>query len=195
MIAQRYSGIAIILHWMIAVAIICQLGLGLYMTRLGDSQIERKFWLFQFHKSVGMTVLGLSLVRLFWRLVHRPPAPPMGQPKWEHIVARLLHLGFYVFMIGMPITGWIIVSTSPFNIPTVLFGVIPWPDLPIIGGLADKALISTDATSVHAISGYIMIGAVGLHIAAALKHQVVNKDEVLWRMLPLPFLGSKRRIQ
>ncbi len=188
---KRYSTVAIMLHWAIAIAIIGQIALGLYMTRLGDSQIERKFWLFQFHKSVGITVLFLSLARLVWRLLHRPPPPPAGQPRWERLAARLSHLAFYGFIIGMPLTGWVIVSTSPYDIPTYLYGVLHWPDLPMLGGLPNKAAISNEFSEIHDIAAYVLIGTVVLHVAAALKHHVWNGDEVLWRMIPLRALKPK----
>ncbi len=193
MISRRYSLVAIVLHWAIAIAILGQIALGLYMTRLTDQQINLKFTLFQFHKSVGITILVLTLARLVWRLLHRPPPPPVGQPAWERRAAQASHIAFYGFMIGLPLTGWIIVSTSPLDIPTVLFGVIPLPDLPGLNTLSNAAGISARFAEIHAVAAYILLATVVLHVAAALKHHTIDRDEVLWRMLPLPLLRQRIR--
>lgn len=188
MVSSRYSLVAIILHWTIALAILSQIALGLYMTRLGNAEINFKFALYQFHKSVGITILALTVARLIWRGLHRPPAPPAGQPVWAQRIAHLTHGLFYVLMIGLPLTGWVVVSTSPLDIPTVLFGVVPLPDLPGLNGLSNAASLSTQFEKIHAIAAYLLLATVILHIAAALKHQIIDRDEVLWRMLPLPIV-------
>jgi cytochrome b561 len=190
---KRYSNVAVGLHWLIALAIITLLTLGLVMTSLGNDEISLKFKLYQLHKSIGITVLSLSLLRLLWRLAHRPPPAPPNQPAWERRAAKFLHIAFYCFMLGMPLTGWAIVSTSAFNIPTVLYGVIPWPDLPYLGTLHNKAAANDVFENIHSYAAYVLIGAVVLHVAAALKHHFLNRDLVLWRMLPARFL--RRHLQ
>lgn len=191
MISRRYTGVAIILHWVIAVAILGQISLGLYMTRLGNSQIGLKFALYQFHKSVGISILALTLARLVWRLLHKPPPASAGQPAWERRAAHATHLAFYAFMIGLPLTGWIIVSSTPLDIPTVLFGVVPLPNLPGLNTLSDSAGISATFADIHAVAAYFLLATVVLHIAAALKHHMIDRDEVLWRMLPLPAIRRR----
>jgi len=130
----RYTTVAIVIHWLIAAALIFQIILG---WRMGDGpKGPTTYALFQLHKSIGITILLLSLARLAWRLFNTPPAPPEGQPKWEQVASKLVHIGFYVIMIGLPLTGWILVSASRVLIPTLLFGTMPWPHIPGLPELA-----------------------------------------------------------
>lgn len=180
---SRYSTVAIILHWLIAAAIVFQIVLAWRM----DGKTPEGFALIQLHKSVGITVLLLSLARLAWRLTHRPPALPAGMAAWEKLLAHVAHVGLYVIMIGMPITGWIMVSTSRFQVPTVLYGAIPWPHVPGLGHLAEPAKSAWNAVGhngheILAWGAYILIA---LHVAGALKHQLFSRDEpVLAHMAP-----------
>ncbi|CAN7416947.1 YceI family protein [Phenylobacterium sp. LjRoot225] len=180
----RYAAGAILLHWLIAALIVLQVVLA---TRMEDARTPATFALFQLHKSVGITVLLLSLVRLAWRLVHPPPPLPATLAPWERRLAHWTHVGLYVVMLGMPLTGWIMVSTSRIAIPTLLYGQVPWPMIP---GLPD---LSAPAKAVwHEVgeTGHKLIirGAfvlVALHVAGALKHQLFRGDEpVLARMAP-----------
>lgn len=179
----RYSTVAIVLHWLIAAAIVFQIILAWRM----DGKTPEGFALVQLHKSVGITVLALSLARLAWRLTHRPPALPAGMAAWEKLLAHVAHVGLYVIMIGMPITGWIMVSTSRFQVPTVLYGAIPWPHVPGLGHLADPAKSAWNGFGhtgheVLAWGAYVLIA---LHVAGALKHQLFSRDEpVLAHMAP-----------
>jgi polyisoprenoid-binding protein YceI/cytochrome b561 len=142
--------------------------------------------IFQLHKSIGITILLLSLARLAWRLFNPPPPHPATQPRWETIASHVVHVAFYVIMIGLPVTGWIIVSTSKLAIPTVLYGAIPWPHIP---GLPELA-----AGPKHA---WHQVGEIGhgllvkttylllaLHLGAVAKHQILDRDEVLGHMAP-----------
>src|SRR4051812_11315537 len=99
----------------------------------------KTFAVIQLHKSIGITILLLSLVRLGWRLANRPPPLPAAMPRWERLLAAVTHVGFYLIMIAMPLTGWLMVSTSRFVLPTLLYGVVHWPDIPGVGGLAPDA--------------------------------------------------------
>ena len=129
---QRYSSVAVLLHWAIALALGFQLALGFSMPK-----DERGFELFQLHKSVGITILLLTLARLAWRLTHRPP--PAVEGGFQGFLAKAVHTLLYGFMIGMPLTGWAVVSTSRIEIPTVFWGAIPWPHLPLPGSVHDAA--------------------------------------------------------
>lgn len=174
----RYSAVAIVLHWLIALAIVTLVVIGIVMTGLPDTELTRKFTLYQWHKSLGITVLLLSLLRLAWRLTHRPPPLPDTLKPWERLAARATHIGFYVLIIVIPLLGWAMVSASPYNIPTVLYGEIPWPHLPV----PKSAFEAFKAGHV-----WLAFGAVALlvlHVAAALKHHYILKDDVLARMLP-----------
>lgn len=181
--SARYSTVAIILHWLIAAAIVFQLMLGWKMEDLKGPQ---GYSAIQLHKSIGITILLLSLARLGWRLGHRAPPSPPGSPAWETFAAKAVHFALYVVMIGMPLSGWIMVSASRIEIPTILYGVLPWPHLPGLPDLAagQKEAVEGAAGLVHY---FVALGAVGLlllHLGAVFKHQFVDKDEVLSHMAP-----------
>ncbi|MEN3975264.1 cytochrome b [Emcibacter sp. SYSU 3D8] len=184
----RYSAVAITLHWLIALAVGALVVLGIVMTGLPDAELARKFALYQWHKSIGITVLLLSLLRLAWRLTHRaPPLPPTLKP-WERIAARATHIGFYGLIILIPLLGWAMVSASPYNIPTVLYGQISWPHLPVPKSMFGAALAA------HVWLAFGAVALLVLHVAAALKHHFILKDDVLARMVPFlrPPQGEQR---
>lgn len=168
---QRYSSVAVLLHWTIALALGFQLALGFSMPKN-----ESGFALFQLHKSVGITILLLTLARLAWRLTHRPP--PAVEGGFQGFLAKAVHALLYVFMIGMPLTGWAVVSTSRIEVPTVFWGVIPWPHLPLPGGVHEAA------EETHEILAWIGVSLIVLHVAGALRHQFLLKDGLLRRIGP-----------
>ncbi|AAK25353.1 YceI family protein [Caulobacter vibrioides] len=180
----RYTTVAIVLHWLIAAAIIFQIILG---WRAEDGpKGPTTFALMQLHKSIGITILLLSLARLGWRLVNPAPPAPVGQPRWEQTASKIVHIGFYVIMIGLPLTGWILVSTSRTNLPTLLFGAIPWPHLPLLPELAagPKHLwheIGEIGHNVLVKTTYLLLA---LHLGAVAKHQILDKDAVFQNMAP-----------
>jgi polyisoprenoid-binding protein YceI/cytochrome b561 len=134
-----------------------------------------------------VTILFLSLIRLGWRLANPPPPEPAGLAAWERLLSQIVHWGFYVIMIGMPLTGWIMVSASKTQIPTLLFGVIPWPNIPGLAGLAPAAKRSWHSIGVngHGLLAYGAYALILLHVAGALKHQFFDRDApVLSRMAP-----------
>ncbi|PKU24247.1 cytochrome b [Telmatospirillum siberiense] len=179
----RYDGVAVFLHWLTAVAIIALLAMGLIMTDLPKGS-ALQFSMFQMHKSVGISVLVLTLLRLAWRLAHRPPALPDDMPAWEKAAAHAGHLVLYLLLLGLPFSGWALVSASPFNIPTVLFGVLAWPHLPILSTLADKKPVAEALEDLHSAAAWVLIALLVVHIGAALRHHFLLKDDVLRRMLP-----------
>lgn len=179
----RYSTVAVLLHWLIAALIVLQVVLAGRMEGPGTPE---RFAVFQLHKSIGITVLFLSLARLGWRLTHPPPPLPAAMAPWERALARWTHAAFYLVMLGMPLTGWIIVSSSRVAVPTLLYGVIPWPNLP---GLAELAPAAKKSWRLAGALGHGLIikfayGLVALHVAGALKHQVFGDAPVLARMVP-----------
>ena len=182
--STRYSTVAIVLHWLIALAIVLQVILA---GRMAGRPTPESFAVTQLHKSIGITILLLSLVRLGWRLMNPPPPLPTAMPRWETTLAKLTHIGFYVVMIGMPLTGWLMVSTSRIVLPTLLSGVVHWPDLPVVGGLAPAArkLWHEIGVNGHEVIAKLIYVLLALHVAGALKHQLLSKDEpVLARMAP-----------
>lgn len=180
--SARYNNIAVLLHWLIAAAIIFQLGLG---WRMGDEpKGAGAYALFQLHKSIGFSILFLSVFRVVWRLTHKAPELPNTMPQWEQWAAKLAHLAFYGIMLGLPLTGWLLVSASSTNIPTVLFGVVPFPHLPFIPTLAAdiKHQLHEFAEISHALLAVGTLALLLLHIGAVLKHQLMVKDTVFSHM-------------
>ena len=163
MSAQRYSAVAIILHWAIAFAILFNLVLGFWMHLTADSghATQAVFQAFQLHKSVGLSVLALSLVRLAWRLTHKPPPLPAAMPAWEAFAARATHWAFYLLMIAIPLTGWLYVSAGwsheqhrAFNVPTIYFGLFPVPHL---FGLGEQSLAARSATANASFTAHYLL--------------------------------------
>ena len=180
----RYTTVAIVIHWLIAAALIFQIILG---WRMGDGpKGPTTYALFQLHKSIGIAILLLSLFRLGWKLTHTSPPPPEGQPRWERIASHVVHGGFYVIMIGLPLTGWILVSTSRVPIPTLLFGTIPWPHIPGLPELAagPKHLWHEIGELGHGVLVKVTYLLLILHLGAVAKHQILDKDAVLGHMAP-----------
>ncbi|MEQ1809203.1 MAG: cytochrome b/b6 domain-containing protein [Terricaulis sp.] len=193
--AQRYTAVAIVLHWAIAVAILFMIPMGLWMhesAEHGDVS-ARLFSAYQLHKSIGLTVLALSLVRLGWRLMNPPPPMPAHMPGWERFIAVATHWAFYALMIGLPLSGWLYVSTgwsihdeAPLPVATHWFGLF---QVPALFGLNQADLgVREDAAeaalTAHAYLAYAALGLAALHVAAALKHQFFDRDEVLAHMVP-----------
>ncbi|HTK34672.1 MAG TPA: cytochrome b [Caulobacteraceae bacterium] len=180
---------AIVLHWTIAALILGNLYLGL---SYANAHGLAKFNLLQLHKSIGFTVLGLSLLRLATRLLRRPPPYPDSMKPWEKLAASAVHWGFYVIMIGLPLTGWVIVSASPTNIPTLLFKTVPVPHLEFVHALpmVMRRALETQVSLVHDVLAWGTMALLVLHVGAAMKHQFWNKDGVLYRMAPFQRAGT-----
>jgi cytochrome b561 len=185
---SRYSLVAIGLHWLIALLIIANIGLAWTFQNIPKGLTE--FNLIQLHKSFGITVLLLSLLRLGWRLLNAPPPePPM--PHWQLITSQVVHWAFYVIMIGMPLSGWVMVSASPYNLPTLLYKTLPWPHIAAVHNLPDPARKAWGywAGETHLLLAWSAYGLITLHVAAALKHQFFDRDDLLSRMAPI---GGRR---
>jgi cytochrome b561 len=175
---ERYTSGAKALHWTIALIIIVQIPAGFIMHNLAFSEL--KYNMYQLHKSFGLIVLALSLVRLGWRLTHRAPALPSHLKRWERVLARFTHVAFYALIIGIPLTGWLMVSASPLGIDTKIFWLIPVPHWPVpVGEGAESFWIGT-----HELLAKLTIGLLVLHVAGALKHHFIDRDGVLLRMVP-----------
>ena len=170
-----YTGVAIALHWLIAFAIIGSFSLGLYMVDLKLSPQKLQFY--SWHKWAGVTIFLFVLLRLGWRLLHRPPELPAGMPQWQRSAAEVTHVLLYVLMFAIPLSGWLMSSAKGFQ--TVWFGVLPLPDL------LDKNEGLGDALKqVHMILNFSMAGLVTAHLGAALKHHFLDRDDMLARMIP-----------
>jgi cytochrome b561/polyisoprenoid-binding protein YceI len=170
---QRYSRIAIFLHWAIAALLAFQISVGWALEDLG----ARGFSLYQLHKSIGISVLVLTLARVAVRYWKPHPAPTEGG--WQGGLAKAVHGGLYIFMLGAPLTGWALVSTAKVKVPTLIFGLIPLPHLPLpisAHGLAESG---------HGLLAWIGIALLLLHVAGALRHHFLIGDGLLWRMMPV----------
>lgn len=188
----RYGDVAVLFHWLIAFFIIGLLVIGKYMTSLDENDPIR-FALTQWHKSFGLTVLLLSILRLVWRFGHRPPADPASIPAWQKTVAHGVHHLLYGLMLLLPITGWIMVSASPLNIDTVLFDVVTIPHLPPFDQLDNREQIAGWFHEIHHFASHALILLLLAHAGAALKHHLIDKDTVLLRMSPNWSSGSFKR--
>lgn len=178
----KYDAVAMTLHWVIALGILVQIVMGLSMVHLPISD-ELKFQIYQLHKSIGITILLAAILRVLWRFTHKPPAlPPM--PRLEQAAATGTHWLLYTLMFLLPVTGWVDVTISPYHIPTVLFGLVPWPDFPGLAAYAGNQTADAIADFVHSKLGYVIMALLALHIAAALRHHFMLRDHVLRRMLP-----------
>jgi cytochrome b561 len=180
--AIRYSAIAQTFHWIIAALIVTQFTLAWMADDLPAGM--HKLTLLTRHKSFGMTVLMLAVLRLAWRLFHRPPELPSGMPRIERLLARSTHIAFYVLLFAMPLSGWMMSSAKNYSVSW--FGRFTWPNLIGPNEHAFALLKST-----HEALSYVLFAIAVLHILAALKHHFWNKDDVLMRMLP--FTKSEKR--
>ena len=176
----RYGQVAIFLHWLIAGLVLANIALGLTFANspAAESGVSA---LPQWHKSIGLTVLMLSLARLGWRLGH--PAPPLLGPFSG--LARAVHILFYILLIATPLAGWALVSVSPRNIVTVYFHLFAWPHIGFLHAIPVQARRHDISTFValHNILAFSSLGLIVLHVAGALYHQL-RGDDTMRRMLP-----------
>lgn len=172
--AERYSLVAITLHWLIAALIFTLFGLGWYMGSLPEG--PDRSWYIALHKSIGLTVFGLVLLRLAWRLLHPPPPLPSTLSPWERNAARANHYLLYALMFVQPVSGYLSSSFSGYK--TRYFG-IPLPHW----GWKDEAL-NNFFNTIHVVDSYLLFTLVTLHVLAALRHLLIRRDRVFQRMLP-----------
>jgi cytochrome b561 len=184
-VRTRYSNVAITLHWLIALGVIANILLGLYFNDLPRSD-PNKFLLTQTHKSIGLTVLVLSLIRVGWRLVNPIPPLPATMNPFLRTVARATQFFLYVLIVAIPLSGWALVSSSPLGLPTMYFGLFSWPHIPFLAELprAQKVPLVREIATIHILLAWSAIVLVPLHIVGALYHQFIRRDDVLASMLP-----------
>jgi len=183
--AVRYNAVAMIIHWLTALMVIGLLVVGNIMADMPRTD-PMKLDLYNWHKSFGVTVLLLTLIRIAWRLTHTPPALPDEMPAWEKRVAHLTHLALYILLLGVPLLGWAMVSAAPRSVPTVLFGTAIWPHIPFLADMdiEQKRALREVWEGLHASAAYTMLVLLVLHVGAALRHRLLLKDKVAQRMLP-----------
>lgn len=173
---MSYTRTAIVLHWLIAAAVLAQISLGWWMIDIPKSPPGVRAWWFNVHKSIGLTIGLLVLARIGWRLAHRPPPLPATLPAWQRIAARTSHVMLYVCMIVMPLSGYL--GSSFTKYPIKYFG----QTLPHWGW--DAPGLKELCSQVHFVTVVIFMTLIVIHAAAALKHLLVNRDGVFQRMWP-----------
>lgn len=170
---ERYSTTAIMLHWTIAAFLIGNIFLGFFHDAWGKSASS---WLMFLHKSIGISVLALTIFRLAWRLGHRPPPFDDSLKRWEAILARSVHGAFYALLLAIPLTGWMF--SSSWGRPTPFFGLVEIPRLPVSNSDGARTLYG----ELHEILGFLTIALIILHVAGALKHHFQGHRHLIGRM-------------
>ena len=173
----RYDNGAVLLHWLTAALVLAQIYVGVTFHEM-DRGPARSEW-FEWHKTIGVTILILALVRLGWRLMHKPPPFPPELPRWERLAATWNHRAFYVLLIVLPLTGLIAISGGADRPSTGLVGGLR---LPLIPGISEDA--GEDAGEIHEALVKITIALLVLHVGAALKHQFFDRTRAEGRMPP-----------
>ncbi|WCP13227.1 Cytochrome b561 [Sphingobium sp. AntQ-1] len=168
----RYTAVARALHWAIAVLILLNLALG-----FAHDAFPKDWAVMPVHKSIGLTILALTLLRIVWRLVHPAPRLPAAMPLWEKGAAHATHFLFYALMLILPLSGWIMTSagTRPLNW-FFLF------DVPKFGVGKEDAIVGL-SRGAHELLPWLWAALIAIHVSAALRHHLVLKDDVLRRML------------
>lgn len=183
--AQQYDPIAKLLHWLMAASILSMIGIGLYMVTIPPSM--RAFRFYDFHKAMGVSLLVLAILRLVWKLYR--PGPPMltaGAKRWELWLGHVVHVALYVLMLTIPIVGWIGASAS--GLPMSFFGLFAIPNL-----MGDDETVQRIALDLHGWLNWLLIAALVLHVAGALKRHFILRDDTLRRMLPFTKISEKER--
>ena len=181
----RYTRMAMLLHWAIAALIIANVALIWTVGLLPDDSVRP---VIDTHKSIGITVLGLALMRVLWRASHPPPPMPAGYKRWERMAAHAAHIALYGIIFALPLSGWLHDSawTAAATHPMYYFGLFEWPRIAIFNGLdhAQRDVVHDQLGAVHAWFGYILYGLLAAHIIGALKHQWLDHHPELQRILP-----------
>jgi cytochrome b561 len=174
--SDAYTRTAIAFHWLIALLIISGFAIGWVMTSI-PGFTPGKLRYFSWHKWIGVTAFALVLLRIIWRLTHEAPPLPGHMSRWQRLVAQAVHGLLYLLMIAVPVTGYLYSSAA--NVPVVYLGLVPLPRI-IAPDPALKAVLKT----AHVTLDYCLAGLVLVHVAAALKHQWIDRDGLLSRMMP-----------
>ena len=180
----RWSPVAITFHWTMAALVLFQLVWGWWASGIpvgGD-----KVAAYQLHANAGLLILLLAVLRAIWRLMIPGPINDADEPGWESQVSRITHFLFYIFIVGLPLSGWLMLSATAPEMQLMLGGVIPAPRLPV-GTLSQEGLwqVQWAAERIHFFMIWGITFLIMGHVAAALKHYVFDKDNVLPGMLPI----------
>ena len=179
---DRYTAVATGLHWVIALLLFVQIYVGWTFGDMARGP-ARDLW-FDWHKTLGFTILLLSLGRLTWRLLNPPPALPPETPVWERLLAGLSHIAFYIILIGLPLTGWAAISTGRAALTSDMAQLVGGLSWPLIPGLPRS--IHEPMEGVHELLVKVTYALVILHVGAALKHQFIDNGRLAGRLWPFP---------
>ncbi len=183
--SARYTNMAIALHWIIAVLILANIGFGYAANLVPDGFVRT---LVDTHKSIGITVLGLAILRILWRFSHKPPDLPQCYSPFERFAALAAHGALYVLIFALPISGWMHDSAwkDAASHPMSLYGLVPWPRIGWIEQVepVEKERLHSLFFAVHVWFAYALYLLLALHIVRALKHQFFDRHAELQRMLP-----------
>ena len=175
-VRTRYSGLSQLLHWVIAALIALQFLLANLAEIAGDADAQlRQLALLANHKSVGMTVLLLAVVRLLWRMGHPPPPHPATMPRWQRLASSGVHGLLYGLLFALPVSGWLMSSASAYSVSW--FNLFQFPDM-----VQPDPQLKSQLESLHETLAWALGILATLHIAAAVKHHLVDRDDVLLRM-------------
>lgn len=181
----KYTRTAMTLHWLVAILIGINIVLIWAVDYVPD---ERVRWAIDTHKSTGITVLGLVILRVLWRISHQPPALPGHYAQWEIRASHAAHMLLYALIFLLPLSGWLHDSAwkDAATHPMKLFGLVTWPRIGWIMEIEPvfKKTLHTAFGAVHAYAGYLLYALFVAHVAGALKHQYMDKEAELQRMLP-----------
>ena len=182
---DRYSRTAMLLHWIIAAMILVNVCLGWSANYLSD---EGARTVIDLHKSIGITILGLVLMRILWRASHRPPPLPRSFPRWERTSAHIAHIALYVLMLAIPLSGWLHDSAwkDAATHPMHWFNLFTWPRIGWVMDLEPqlKERLHNSFGTLHTWLGYVLYALLVLHVGGALKHEWLDRESVLRRMVP-----------
>lgn len=180
---DKYSSVAIYLHWIIGLTVLFMIWFGHYVADLPREDAWRATG-FNIHMSTGILILLLMLVRIWWRIKHPAPAPLSTLKGWELGFLKATHHGFYLVLILMPLAGWAMMSASTSDTPFNLYQTVPWFKLSFLKGLGDTHDVHEFFEEVHKALGWVILAMFGLHVIGVVNHTWIKKDGALRRMLP-----------
>jgi len=170
-----YSRTAISLHWLMALLVFVTFPVGLVMHEMALS--PDKLRMLSYHKWLGVTIFILVMVRLVWRAMHKPAPLEVSMPQWQRVAAKAVHVLLYALMFAIPLSGWLMSSAKGFQ--TVYLGILPLPDL-----LGKDKVLGDALSALHEVLNITLLLLVASHVAAAIKHHFIDRDETLIRMIP-----------
>ena len=173
---SRYTTGAIVFHWIVAILVLTMIGLAFYMTGIPKGNPDRAFY-FNLHKSIGVTTALLVIARLWWRAKNRPPVLPSSMPAWEVQASKISHALLYMCIIVMPLSGFAATQFTKYGVN--YFGLFKIPPM----GSENKVIYDL-LQGIHGVTAIFLIVLVIIHILAAFKHLLIDRDKVFQRMLP-----------